>query len=314
MSGTRRAYAALVFVNCMWGFSFIASKHAMNAGFSPMTLAFVRYVFAALALVPLAAAAEKKKFRLRRTDILPMLLSGLTGITVYYFFEYQGIRQTTTVNASLILAAIPILTMLADAIFMRARLTSRQIIGSAVSFGGVALIVVFSGGEGERSLMGDLMILGASLAWVCYIFVSRRLRQRYSSLSMNAWQALAGVVTLFPLALTEQSQWQPVPWDGWACALALALVCSALCYYLYGNALYALTPLASAIFINLIPLCTIIGGVALLHEPVSLPQLLGGALIIGSIFLVNATQRKAVQASAPSQAAALEEKKDALTR
>ena len=52
-----------------------------------------------------------------------------------------------------------------------------------------------------------------------------------------------------------------VSWDGWASAAVLALVCSALCYYLYGNALATLSPLASAIFVNLIPLTTLIAGV-----------------------------------------------------
>lgn len=67
----------------------------------------------------------------------------------------------------------------------------------------------------------------------------------------------------------------------------LALVCSALCYYLYGNALFEMSPLASAIFINLIPLTTLIGGAVLLNERITWLTLVGGGLIIGSIFLVN---------------------------
>lgn len=282
----RKTYGTMVFINVMWGLSFIFSKQGMNAGFQPMGLAFVRYVLAAAALAPLLMWREGLP-RLRREDILPMFLSSLAGITVYYFCEYNGIRRTSTVSASLILAAIPVLTLGAEALLARARLRPMQATGAFLSLAGVGLITLSSSREGTDSLAGILFIFGASLAWVAYIFLSRRLRQRYSSLSMNAWQAVMAAVTLLPAALAEGFAPAAVSWDGWASAAVLALVCSALCYYLYGNALTALSPLASAIFINLIPLTTMVAGMLFLGETLTLAILAGGALIIGSIFLVN---------------------------
>ena len=264
----RKTYGTMVFINVMWGLSFIFSKQGMNAGFQPMGLAFVRYVLAAAALIPLLLWREGAP-RLRREDILPMFLSSLAGITVYYFCEYNGIQRTSTVSAS------------------RARLRPMQTAGAFLSLAGVGLITLSSSQEGTDSLAGILFIFGASLVWVAYIFLSRRLRQRYSSLSMNAWQAAMAAVTLLPAALAEGFPPAAVSWDGWASAAVLALVCSALCYYLYGNALATLSPLASAIFVNLIPLTTLIAGVLFLGEKLTWATLAGGVLIIGSIFLVN---------------------------
>jgi len=282
----------MVFVNVMWGLSFIASKHAMNAGFTPMWLALVRYAVASACLVPCLLAREKK-LRLARKDIWPMVLSGLMGITLYYFFENHGIARTSTVSASLILAAIPIITMVAEAVMERKRLRPVQVAGALISLAGVGLIVLAGKDEGQASLLGDMLILGASATWVVYIFVSRRLRDDYSSLSMNAWQALTALVTIIPLALTEQCDLAAIPLDGWGAALMLALVCSALCYYLYGNALHEMSPLASAIYINLIPLTTMVGGVVLLGESLTWMTVAGGGMIIGSIFLVNMAEGKA---------------------
>ena len=284
----RKTYGTMVLINVMWGLSFIFSKQGLNAGFQPMELAFVRYVLAAAALAPLVLWREGFP-RLRREDALPMFLSSLAGITVYYFCEYNGIQRTSTVSASLILAAIPVLTLGAEALFTRARLRPTQALGAFLSLAGVGLITLSSSQEGTDSLAGVLFIFGASLVWVAYIFLSRRLRQRYSSLAMNAWQAVLAALTLLPAALGEGFDPGAVSWDGWASAAVLALVCSALCYYLYGNALTALSPLASAIFINLIPLTTMVAGVIFLGETLTLATLAGGALIIGSIFLVNLT-------------------------
>lgn len=222
-----------------------------------------------------------------------MVLSGVMGITAYYFCEYNGIQRTSTVSASLILAAIPILTMLVQAAVNRTRLRPAQTAGAVISLVGVALVLTGGSDEGQAGIIGDLFILGASVVWVAYIFISRRLRGAYSSLAMNAWQALTALLTLLPLALTEKCDLAAIPWDGWAAVAVLAVICSALCYYLYGNALYEMSPLASAIFINLIPLTTMVGGVVLLGESLTWLTVAGGAMIIGSIFLVNMAEAKA---------------------
>ena len=287
-----RQVLSMVFCNVMWGLSFIASKHALLSGFSPMTLALVRYVMASACLLPMTLMKEKR-LRLRRADILPMALSGLMGITLYYFFEYQGISRTSTVNASLILAAIPILTMVVETVVDRRRMRGPQIAGAVISVAGTAIIVLGGSSEGAASLTGDLLILGASVVWVAYIFISRKLRDGYSSLSMNTWQALIALVTLIPMALADPCDLGAIPASGWLAAAVLAVICSALCYWLYGNALHEMSPLASAIFINLIPLTTLLGGVLLLGETLTWQAALGGAMIIGSIFLVNMTEAKA---------------------
>lgn len=282
-----RQILSMVFCNVMWGLSFIASKHAMLSGFTPMTLALVRYVLAAACLLPMTLLREKR-LALRREDRWLMLLSALTGVTLYYFCEYQGISRTSTVDASLILAAIPILTMAAETVIDKTRMGRRQVSGAVVSVAGTALIVLGGAQEGASSLTGDLFILGASVVWVGYIFLSKRLRTRYSSLSMNAWQAMLAVATLLPLAAMEDCDLGAVTPSGWLAVGVLAVICSALCYWLYGNALYAMSPLASAIFINLIPLTTMVGGVCLLGETLTWQTVVGGGMIIGSIFLVNA--------------------------
>lgn len=288
MSQKAKNIAAMVFVNVMWGLSFVLSKHALTVGFPPMTLALVRYLFASVIFLLMSLKA-REKLTLKKQDIIPLFLSGLFGITFYYYFEYTGIGLTSTVNASMILAAIPVMTMLAEALFMRSGITRGKIIGAFTSLGGVALIVLLGEDEGTGSLPGNLLIFCASLVWVLYIFLSRTLRARYSSLAMNTLQSLSALLTLLPLALAEKAQWVPVPLSGWLSAFVLAAVCSALCYWLYGNALSALSPLASAIFINLIPLTTILAGVSLLGESMMWLQGVGGVMIVASIFIVTFT-------------------------
>lgn len=302
MSGKGKSYLSMGFVNIAWGLSFILSKQALTAGFPPMTLALIRYVFASALLLMFTLKADKR-LAIQKGDWPLLGLSGVLGITLYYYFEYSGISLTSTVSASMILAAIPIMTMLAETAVLRLPMTFAKALGALMSLSGVALIVIFGANGGAGNVKGDLFIFGASLTWVGYLFACKRLRKRYTSLQMNTLQALSALITLFPLALMERGRWVPVPLSGWVSAFLLAAVCSALCYWLYGNALSVLTPLSSAIFINLIPLTTIIAGVAFLSEPVAPLQILGGALIVASIFIVtlNAGRNTAPAHDAPAQ-------------
>ena len=147
-------WISMVFVNVMWGLSFIGSKHAMNAGFTPMTLALMRYVMAAACLAPATLAAEKK-LTLRRRDVVSMVLSGLMGITAYYFYEYNVIQLTSTVSASLILAAIPIITMLVQAAVDHTRLRPAQTAGAVISLVGVGLVRTGGSDEGQAGIKND---------------------------------------------------------------------------------------------------------------------------------------------------------------
>ena len=96
-----RGMAMLVFVNVMWGLSFIFSKTALSEGMPPMTLAFLRYLITAGLMLPLC----------------------LMGITVYFFFEHSGLQRTTASAASLIVSLVPMMTLLFRVCFCRERIS-----------------------------------------------------------------------------------------------------------------------------------------------------------------------------------------------
>ena len=216
-------YVAMVFVNVMWGLSYVGSKHALNSGFSPLVLALVRYIIAALVLLPVVMKREGR-LKLHKEDIIPIILSALMGMTLYHWLEFVGIKHTSAVNTSLILAAVPIITMIVQACVDRRRMRMVQILGAIMSLVGVACIIGNDAG-GESSLFGNVLILGAAVVWVAYIFLSRELRKRYTSLSMNTWQAIVGAVTFIPLAAGDPCDLAAIPcWNCSRSAMALSMV------------------------------------------------------------------------------------------
>jgi drug/metabolite transporter (DMT)-like permease len=270
-----------------WGLSFVSSKTILNTGVPPMTMVCIRFVVATILLNVVARRLDPGA-RLRRKDALPLLLSGLFGVTIYFFFESRGIKLTSASHASLIIAIIPVITVAAEALFFRTRVSWLTIAGIVLSVGGVALVVRRPGAaSGSVSLAGDLFMFGACVSWVVFVLLSRNLHKRLSDIAITAYQSLFGTIFLIPLALLEHGLWVPITLAAGLNLAYLAVFCSAFSNFLYIFALSRLGPIAVSPYVNLIPVVGVLGGVALLGESVVWSQIAGGAVILAGVVMVN---------------------------
>ena len=280
--GRTQGLLILILVNVMWGLSFIFSKTALMEGLPSMTLAFLRYAMTAAIMAPICLLREGS---LRLREHAPRALAtALLGITVYYYFEYSGLQRTTASAASLILALVPMMTLLYRAVIRRERLSPLRWGCVLLSLLGVYLVIRTDAAEGG-SLAGNLCMVAACLCWTGYILLTPPLMQACSALRVTAWQSVAAVVTLAPFALAERSAWVPISAQAWGCIFILAAVCSALCYFLYGIAIRVVDSLTTSLAININPIAACVAGALLLSETLTAGQLAGGALILACVLL-----------------------------
>lgn len=270
-----------------WGLSFVSSKTILNSGVPPMTMAAIRFIIATVVL-NLFVRKFDPGARLAKRDIIPLAASGLFGVTIYFFFEARGIKLTSASHASLIIATIPVFTVVAEALFFRARISWIAAAGIALSVAGVVFLVRRSGEALlSGSIVGDLLMFGACLSWVVYILLSKNLHKRMSEIAITAYQSLFGTIFLIPLALLERGQWVPITLAAGLNLAYLALFCSALSNFLYVYALSRLGPIVISPYVNLIPVVSVLGGVLLLGESLVWGQIVGGALILAGVLIVN---------------------------
>lgn len=283
LSKQSRGMLMLIFVNVMWGLSFIFSKSALSEGMPVMTLAFWRYTLTAAMMLPMCLKMEGG---IRLGKWAPRAFATtLLGITVYFYFEYSGLQRTTASAASLILALVPILTLLFRVLFCRERISRMRWLAVALSLIGAYFVIVTDGGEGAGTLAGNLLMVCACLCWTGYILTTPRLMEACSSMRVSTWQAVAAMITLAPFAFAERQSWVPISWTAWLCIFLLAAVCSALCYVLYNEAIRDVDSLTVSLTINLNPVAACIGGAILLGEILAPMQLFGGILIILSMII-----------------------------
>lgn len=277
---------AIIFTAILWGLSFLSIKITVMV-IPPMSLALARFIIASIVLLIIIKVAEPAT-RLARQDVPMMALAGIIGVSAYFYFENNGVKLTTASSASLIIATIPVLALLGEAIIFGAKLSLTKMISVLISIVGVYLIVGFNQ-QDQSSLKGDLLMFGAALSWVVYSVVTRPLGQKYSQLAIVTYQTLFGTAALIPFSILEYEQWQPVSSLVILNVLFLGLFCSALGYYLYVYAMGNLGISTVSLFINLIPVVAVAGAYFFLQEPVTTQQIVGGMIIILAVYLASGT-------------------------
>ena len=288
-----RTSAIFAIITCalFWGFSFISIKITV-AVFPPMSLGFLRFAIALVFLffIKLKFAQNEK---LKAKDIPLLFFAGLSGVTLYFFFENNGVALVTASEASIAIGAIPVLTMTAD--WLSGKISKKrhgdyprpgalQWLGAFISISGVWLVAGVSLNI-SGSILGYLFMAGAAVCWVLYSLLTRPLFSRCSLIYIIFWQTAAGLICFLPFSVIEISRWGNPDLSVILHLLFLGIFCSAVGYWLYARSLDTLGMSVTAVFINLIPLITVIFGFFIMKDRLTLLQWIGAALVIGGVYL-----------------------------
>jgi drug/metabolite transporter (DMT)-like permease len=284
-----RAAVYLILANLFWAGNFVVGQAAMRT-MEPLQLTFWRWVLAAVPLLVLAHFVERPDWRavLRRWPML-LLLSAL-GMSGYTLLLYSALQSTSALNASLVTAANPALIMVLTVVLLRDR--PRPLSWVGIGLGLLGVLLVLTGGELQRLLTfsinkGELLILGAITVWGLYTILARRLG--VPAITSTAVQVAMAAVVLSPLALVTGASLPETPAEGWSLAF-IALFPSLGSYLLWNLALKRTTAANAGNYLNLIAVFTAIITV-ILGQPITVPQVLGGVLVISGVLLTSAGGR-----------------------
>jgi drug/metabolite transporter (DMT)-like permease len=270
--------AAMLAAVSLWGPSFVATKMALQE-IPPFTIAFLRFFVASCLLYPLWWISNQRTV-LNKEERRHLFLGGLVGVTFYFVLANLGLNFTAAGDAALLMAAIPVICLLAETVWFRQSMPWRRGLGIIVSIIGVFMVIRQAPSLGGKAqVLGDLLVLAATLCWAAYTLIGRT-PNRVPKLTLVAHQAMYGMLMLFPFALFEMGQWQKPSLIPCLSILYLGLMCSAITYLLYNYALKALAASQVSAFLNLVPVIGVLAAVFLLGEQIQVIQIIGGAAIL----------------------------------
>jgi len=217
---------------------------------------------------------------------LPLLLFSGMAMGFNWILLFEAYKYTTVSVATLSYYFAPVLVTAACPFLFKEKLTARQLLCFVMSTLGIVLITGVSGaGESGTDLIGILFGLGAAVLYAAVILLNKFIKN-VEGIHRTLLQFLAAVVVLVPyVAMTGGVTLGGMDAMGWICLLVVGLVHTGVTYCMYFSALRDLTGQKAAILSYIDPLVAVLISVLVLHESMTLWQIIGGALILGFTFL-----------------------------
>ncbi|MEO8344832.1 MAG: DMT family transporter [Betaproteobacteria bacterium] len=284
-------YVKLALVATIWGSTFIAGR-IVSAEMSAPFAALGRFVIATAVLLILLLVIERGFPRLSARQWLLFGVLGAIGVAAYALFYMYGLQTVTASRGSLIMALIPAMTLLGGALFLHEPLTRARVAGVVLALLGVAVDL---GNGNPLNLIsdpigpGEVALFGCVVAWAAYTLLGKRVMGKGTSpLAATTCSALTGTVILaIVCAFAGDLSLPQASWKGWLALGFMGVFGTAVAYVWFYDGVQAIGPARTAVFINLVPVVAITLGVLLLGEKLQASMIIGAALVVSGVWIIN---------------------------
>ncbi len=291
-SSKQRLALALIFITpAFWSVNYLVARKAPGV-IEPHALASMRWLMAGF----LFGLGYWGQIWAERRQILQdwkhYLILGALGMWICGAWVYVGGRTTVAVNIALIYSISPVLVVAASAVWLKERVSPLQLCGVVIALAGV-LHVILKGQWNNLSAVqfvpGDGWILAAAVAWTVYSVLLKRWHSPLGASARLAVIALAGVLVMLPFTIFEAAT-NPLPvltLPGFGLSLAAALFPGYGAYLAFSVMQRELGAARVSVVLYLGPIYAALIAWLVLGEPLQMHHLIGLALILPGIYLVN---------------------------
>ena len=247
-------------------------------------LAFSRGILGGLCILVFARVKHKNAGEKLPPRVLPVLvLSGML-IGINWILLFEAYNHTTVAIATLCYYMQPTIVMLLSPVIFREKLTGRKAVCAAVAILGMVLVSGVIGGSsaGSSSLKGILLGLGAALFYSAVVIINKKIRGVDAYRKTTVQMLSAGMVMVPYLLLTGGFSTEGLTPAAVILLLAVGIVHTGIAYVLYFGSMDGLRVQTVAILSYIDPVSALLFSAFLLREPVTLLNVIGAVMIIGS--------------------------------
>jgi drug/metabolite transporter (DMT)-like permease len=286
----RRPIVLLLALSLVWGSSFMFIRVA-DRQVAPSSLILGRLGLATLALlvaVP-ALVGRRAAWAGTRAHWPALVVVGLLNAAVPFWLLAWGETRIDSGLASIIQASVPIFNALvAFGFFRDERVTGRRLLGVAIGFVGVAVLV---GAQPHAKLLGALAVVATALCYAVGGLLAKRYLETAGPHVTSLGTTAVAAVAVLPAGIVQAPQQVP-GWKALGSIAVLGVVCTAFAYLLFFTIIVRAGAGYAALVTYLIPPVALAYGAIFLGERVGGSAVLGLVLILAGVAL--GTRRRAV--------------------
>lgn len=281
-------YIPALFTALVWGSTFVASKHVLDAGISVVTLMTLRFGLAYV--LTLMVSRERCRIEWNVTE-LKLLVAGLCGGSLYFLMEYMALKRTSAINVALISSTVPIISASMEMLIKRRRPRWRFVVGTFVAIVGVLLLVT----DGKLLIdifpIGDILAIGSSVLWALYSVVIGRVGKCVSEVVVERRMMFYSFVTILPvtfcmadvselrMAMSSVGVWMPM--------LYLGGVASAGCMWLWNVSINRIGVVRTNNFLYLLPVVSLCASALVMDGEVTSVSVVATVMIFVGIVVAD---------------------------
>ena len=288
-TSTRLDWVLFVLLGFLWGSSYLFIKIGVDAGLQPFTLVSLRLLIGLLMLAVVVGVA-REAFPREPRMYGHLVLLGFFSVALPFMLITWAETSVDSSLAAVLTGAVPLFIIPIAAIFLPAeRITLNKIVGIAVGLIGVAIVVGFD----PASLVGDellaeIALIGAAASYALGGVYARRNVQGLRPMIPALFQVAFALVMVSIPAFVLERPWEATLTPGAILAVVwLGLLGSGLAYLVFFRLLSRWGATRTSLVAYLLPIWGILLGAIVLSEPIDARLILGTALVIGGIGLVN---------------------------
>ena len=263
----------------------------------PISLAFWRWLFCFIILLPFTFIFLKKNFEHYKKELFKLFILGFLGCGICGAFPFIAGTTTTIVNMGIIYSSSPIFIIVITSIFFRERLSLVQLVGIFICLAGVILIII----KANLNLLinlkfttGDLWMLGASIGWALYTVYIFHWKTNLPILQRFTLISMFGAMSLMPFFIIEELFFLKTNYDSnfFLWVLFAALSPSIVAFLLFN---FVNRKLGASITGSVLYLYTVYGaiyGFFFFDEKLEIYHLIGSIMVFIGIFMVKSNDKK----------------------
>ena len=283
-------YGLLIVLSVIWGLAFVAIR-ILDTELSFVNLTVLRWLVASVGYLALLLFLEKPRTPFSRVDVPRLLLIGFFNVAGYHLSLNYAEVTVSAGLAGLLITSGPVFSSLLAVTFLKEKIGRRLILAIILAVSGAAIL---SAGDlsGGSSAYGPLAVLLAALSYALFAVLAKPLVNKYGALRIAIWAGLVGTVMLLPLiSVSFINDVSSLSVAGWQALLYLSILSTVMGYSLFYTLVEKGGVSRVMIQLYLAPVFSVVGGMLLLGESVTLATFLGGAAMLLAVWIATAKRR-----------------------
>ena len=202
-----------------------------------------------------------------------VITASLTGVTLLYTFQFYGVKYSSAAHGGVLVNTNVLFIVILSVIFLKEKLNFEKVVGIFSGFTGVFLII--SPNLSFYFNAGDTLILLSAFSWAIYSIIGKKLMEEYDAITITTYTFIIGTLAFIPFLNFPEK----ISLKSWICILYLSILCSVFGYVAWYMALEKMEASKVAVYLNLIPLFSILLAFFILKEAIA-PSIIAGAILI----------------------------------